>query len=438
MSDPRETEQRLRSWLDANQLQRERLCIQLLPLFGNYSDVQPRRPKGGPDGARDIQAVYNGSIVVWGAVGFRNSANDSEGDKKWVTKKFSTDIESALVQNPNLRGFVFFTNVDLTPREVQILKTTATSKGITHVDVFYRERLRQMLDSTEGLGYRLQYLEIAMSQEEQISFITRLEAAREKELQELSRKQQEVDHKLHKLEFLNECLKPVHIVAIIATLNRPYEPEELGHFRLVIQIARVYQPSPWPVLSVGGRDWYPTCADKDKQVRLFGSKCLIWSENPHEIHKSRFESKRSLQTQVLQFSGRLYNKGPFVTVGEFDGSNFDIFLTPRLLDTIQTVLFIVNNYVLLELPRKMLVTAEQVGLRENNPPEWRDKLTDEEKAVEWKRLYIRSRDTENTSLPPPRRHASREINFSKLTPNKLSVPLERGNPVLESALMIIE
>jgi hypothetical protein len=199
-----------------------------------------------------------------------------------------------------------------------------------------------------------------------------------------------------------------------------------------------YKPSPWPALFVGGRDWYFTCADKDKQVRLFSSKCLIWSENPHEIHKSCLESKRSLQTQVLQFSGLLYHKGPFVTVGEFDGSHFNIFLTSRLLDTIQTVLFIVNNYALLEIPREMLVTAEQVGLPENNPPEWQDKLTDEEKAVEWKQLYIRSRDTENTSLPPPRRHVSREINFSKLTPNKLSVPLERGNPVLERASMIIK
>lgn len=64
MPDSRITDERLRSWLDANQVQRERLCAQLLPLLGQYSDVEPRRPKGGPDGARDIQAVYNKQLSV--------------------------------------------------------------------------------------------------------------------------------------------------------------------------------------------------------------------------------------------------------------------------------------------------------------------------------------------------------------------------------------
>jgi hypothetical protein len=63
MADSRLTEERLRSWLDANQLQRERLCAQLLPLLGLYSQVEPRRPKGGPDGARDIQAIHNNQLT---------------------------------------------------------------------------------------------------------------------------------------------------------------------------------------------------------------------------------------------------------------------------------------------------------------------------------------------------------------------------------------
>ncbi len=84
MSDVRLTEERLRSWLDSNQVQRERLCLHLLPLFGPYTNVTPRRPKGGRDGARDIQAIFDGGLEAWGAVGFQNSANDSTKNKTWV------------------------------------------------------------------------------------------------------------------------------------------------------------------------------------------------------------------------------------------------------------------------------------------------------------------------------------------------------------------
>lgn len=438
MSDPRETEQRLRNWLDANQPQRERLCIQLLPLFGKYSEVQPRRPKGGPDGARDIQAIYNDSIEIWGAVGFKNSANDSEDDKKWCKDKFNKDIESAFEQNPNLKGFVFFTNVDLTPGEVQALKSTATRKGVSHVDIFYRERLRQMLDSSGGLGYRLQYLNIEMTPEEQLSFINSLEGMREKQLQELSTRQQEIDRKLHRVEFMNECLRPVHTVMAVVVLNKQYTPEELGHFRLIIEIERIYEPSPWPILFIGGRDCYITYKSNDMQKKLFGFTSIIWSENPHEVYQRQSESRKSERTQRLEFSGLLYHKGPFASVGEFDRTGFDIFVTPQLLDAMQGIGFVVNNYALLDLHRKILVTAEQVGLRENSPPEWPDNLTDEEKAVQWKRLYIRGRDTDNTSLTSPHRHVSREIHFSEYTPIKLDIPAKKGGTLQGIATFMIE
>lgn len=71
MCDIRRTEERLRSHLDSNQVMRERMCLALLPLLGPYTREQPRRPKGGPDGGRDLEAIFQGSIPVWGAVGFK-------------------------------------------------------------------------------------------------------------------------------------------------------------------------------------------------------------------------------------------------------------------------------------------------------------------------------------------------------------------------------
>src|SRR4051812_22423948 len=105
------------------------MCLALLTLDPRFSNPRPRRPKGGPDGARDIEVVFNG-IETWGAVGFRNSANDSNEDKAWVKKKFESDITSAVSENKELRSFIFMTNIDVTPSEVRDLLDFAHSKSI--------------------------------------------------------------------------------------------------------------------------------------------------------------------------------------------------------------------------------------------------------------------------------------------------------------------
>ncbi len=173
MNGPRLTEERLRHHLDSNQVMRERLCLAILPLLGAYTRERPRRPKGGPDGGRDIEAVYEGSVMVWGAVGFRNGGGNDDDARREAEAKFSSDLNRALTENPTLPGFVFFTNVDLTPGRIDHMKQLATSKGLTVVDVFDIESLRHILDSPEGLIARLQYLEIPMSTTEQISLVNK-------------------------------------------------------------------------------------------------------------------------------------------------------------------------------------------------------------------------------------------------------------------------
>jgi hypothetical protein len=59
---------------------------------------------GGPDGGRDIEAVYADSLIVWGAVGFQNSAHDSPAEKAWVHKKFGEDLNRALSEKHDLKG----------------------------------------------------------------------------------------------------------------------------------------------------------------------------------------------------------------------------------------------------------------------------------------------------------------------------------------------
>lgn len=102
------TDERLKSYLDTNQLGREQLCLAVLALDKRYTDVKPRHPRGGPDGGRDIEAVYRASELAYGGVGFVNQAADVEEKKKTIRAKFTEDVLSARAAEPKPSVFVFF------------------------------------------------------------------------------------------------------------------------------------------------------------------------------------------------------------------------------------------------------------------------------------------------------------------------------------------
>ncbi|RWO46324.1 hypothetical protein [Mesorhizobium sp.] len=172
MSD---TDRRLKDHLNTNQAMRERMCLEILSVQNGYSDVRPRLPKGGPDGGRDVQATYNGDIC-FGAIGFTNDATDLDDHRKQINKKFKGDLASAIKAQKKdgieRIGFVFFTNVGLTPTIVDDMKKLAYGKGIVHCDIFDRERLRIALDSNRGYAIRFRYLDIPLSDAEQKDFFT--------------------------------------------------------------------------------------------------------------------------------------------------------------------------------------------------------------------------------------------------------------------------
>jgi hypothetical protein len=172
MDVARLTNERLRTALNGNQPSRERMCLAIMCLDRNYADIHPRRPEGGPDGGRDIQAVRD-SQLCFGAVGFLNNVSDSLQDKRAIKKKFQEDLTATLDAKPKARAFVFFTNVDLTPGEVEELRSWGMTRGLSFVDIYWRERIRHALDSPEGLAIRFQYLSIPLSETEQASFFSR-------------------------------------------------------------------------------------------------------------------------------------------------------------------------------------------------------------------------------------------------------------------------
>lgn len=222
------TDERLKSYLDANQLHREQMCLAVLAIDKRFSDVRPRHPHGGPDGGRDIEACYLSDYLAYGAIGFINQANDSHEQKRQIKIKFEVDLKKAINAIPMPSAFIFFTNINLTVKEKDNFIDSAKKKGIIYCDIFDRERLRISLDSTDGFSIRFQYLNIPLSIEEQSSFFARWGT----DIQSvISTGFNRVENALSRLLFLQEASSSLDYLMMAIELNRKYSGDEIGHFR---------------------------------------------------------------------------------------------------------------------------------------------------------------------------------------------------------------
>ena len=226
---PYETDERLKSYLDTNQLNREQMCLAILAIDNRFSDVRPRHPRGGPDGGRDIEALYRQSQGTYGAIGFMNQANDSAGQKRTIFKKFNSDLASALSTKPRPEVFVFFTNLNLTVKNKERLNSEARNSRISYCDIFDRERMRISLDSPDGFSIRFQYLDLSLSDAEQASFFARWGD----DIQSLIASGfQRLEKSLDRILFLQEAERVLSTIRFDFELDREYSAGEIGHFRV--------------------------------------------------------------------------------------------------------------------------------------------------------------------------------------------------------------
>ncbi len=143
------------------QTKSERLCADLLQVEG-FKDIDPQCPLGGPDDRKDILCLRDGKN--WLVAAYFPS---SQLKFKDVKNKFCDDFEG--VERHNRQGFVFLTNQPLKPAERTEL--TEHARPIP-VELYHLERIRSILDSPKGYGFRLEYLQIPMTMEEQLSFFS--------------------------------------------------------------------------------------------------------------------------------------------------------------------------------------------------------------------------------------------------------------------------
>jgi mRNA-degrading endonuclease toxin of MazEF toxin-antitoxin module len=160
----RETWNRLKEW-DQGSTDSERLSGHILSSAG-YKSIDPSQPLGGPDSTKDM--ICTKDRLKWiGACYF------AYGHKSFssVKKKFLGDLKG--VAKYSVDGIAFVTNQKLTVNQRQTLKDLAKC----HVDILHLETITLLLNSPINYGIREDFLDIQMTEEENLSFT----AARDKE-----------------------------------------------------------------------------------------------------------------------------------------------------------------------------------------------------------------------------------------------------------------
>jgi hypothetical protein len=382
------TDERLRMWLDGNQPQRERLCLAILGLDRRYTQVMPRRPNGGPDGGRDIEALFEGRAKIWGGVGFRNNVRDSAADKRWVKAKFAGDLKEANKANPRLDHFVFFTNVDLTPGDLIKLQTQGKALGMVVCDIYYRERIRMLLDSPEGLALRYQYLSIDLSSAEQATFFARFGDVLHRTVEN---RFDVVDRKLARIEFLSECFRPARFVGLGLSFKRSLRSDEIGNLKLLALVMAERKPKPRPTLCIvvtAGPDRITPSSST-----CFKSEVTLWAGTSVKqwLGGGQVESFPASERLLLGLSAE---PAPgFSTVADFDSVWLHLYANQEVQDAVRTIDFIVNGYVLARSHLKDL-TFESAEL--DDP--WLTQCFDERGRE--KMLSCVDGPTAGTDLPP--------------------------------------
>ena len=133
---------------------------------------------GYQKGGRTEEETFRGFIKetsVSAPSGFVNDASDTDQHRAQIRSKFSEDIASALKakeDKPIPKGFVFLTNVGLTPGIIGDLQKLAYECGVSYCEILDRERLRIILDSNRGYAIRFRYLDISLNDAEQKDFFS--------------------------------------------------------------------------------------------------------------------------------------------------------------------------------------------------------------------------------------------------------------------------
>lgn len=154
----RETYHRLLEW-DKGQAASERLAALILSSEG-FDGIDPSHPLGGKDGGKDIICYFNHTRWI-GAVYFPRGQQTFSV----IKNKFISDLTG--VQKNGAIGIAFIANQEITLSQRKELELY--DDGVD-VRIYHLERIADILNSPKMYGIRLDFLDIEMTKEEQLSY----------------------------------------------------------------------------------------------------------------------------------------------------------------------------------------------------------------------------------------------------------------------------
>ena len=171
-TDGDETWNRLLNWAKGQKAS-ERLASHILR-SEDYKSIDPSHPLGGQDRLKDLITIKDN--IKWiGAVYFpRSQKHFSE-----IKDKFENDLKG--IDTNKVNGMIFVTNQELNLGERKELKKLEKPNTI---EIYHLERIANILDTPENYGIRLEFLDIGLTKEEQLSFF----AARDQKMFQLNEK----------------------------------------------------------------------------------------------------------------------------------------------------------------------------------------------------------------------------------------------------------
>jgi hypothetical protein len=360
------TDERLKSWLNGKQPERERMCMALLGTIPGWTDIRPRRPEGGPDGGRDIEATFQSVYSAFGAVGFQNGVSDSPEDKRVAKQKFRGDVTAAKGSRPEVSHFAFFTNVDLTPGEVEECVAIGRQHGFVLVEVFHRERIRMLLDVPSGFAFRFQYLDVEMSREEQASFFQKFHDQLEAMI---ARGFDFTMGQLNRVEFFQRLRRGIQQIELVVQLKMPTSVVDLVPFRVWLEITsrklgtHSFGPDFVETRDTGrslvlyGQDVPASITivqGKNEMIeRSFGVSSSLFAENPKEGLGTTVRHGTPV-SHIISFVGQVSERGPYSTIESLDRTSLLIYMTRSLAERAKHIFVRVDDWLLHSIPIEAL------------------------------------------------------------------------------------
>jgi hypothetical protein len=195
---------------------------------------------------------------------------------------------------------------------------------------------------------------------------------------------------LARIAFLTESSRTLKDIDLTVQLDREYKPEQLGQFRISIQIIdrRYRGPGLSPVLWLGCRDNYAWAGTEESPHRTFGVLSFFASRNPDRNLDVTVQLDDSVtSTSLVQARFALPEQTPFKTLADLNYKIPTIFISESLVGKIEELTLTANNYVIIKTKADTF-NSNVAGPIEGWPPNEVQGFRDQDQPLIWRAVVL--------------------------------------------------